>query len=315
MIELRKLRYLIAAAEAGSFSRAARNINIKQATLSRHILEVEQRLGMPLFDRKTRGASLTTNGQFYLNTARRIVGEFEALNAWVRATRSGEMGRLSVGFYTSFCAGNLRATLSGFGERYPGVRVRGFERDRGVLLAGIENGLLDIAIMLGEKEYHNLSTRPFWSERILVAMPECHSLATRQRIHWADLGGERFLLTEQDPGPETRNMLLSKLWTPSHTPDIDMDDISRETVLSAIALGGRISIVTESAAGIHIPGVVFREVHETNGHMRIGFSGYWRNDSENPVLRRFLDFVSARYSLPPFQDLQPPSHQQGKEPS
>jgi DNA-binding transcriptional LysR family regulator len=46
VIELRQLRYLIAAAEAGSFSRAARNLNIKQATLSRHILNVEKRLGM-----------------------------------------------------------------------------------------------------------------------------------------------------------------------------------------------------------------------------------------------------------------------------
>lgn len=306
MIELRKLRYLIAAAEAGSFSRAARNINIKQATLSRHILELEQRLGMPLFDRKTRGASLTTNGQFYLDTARRIVGEFEALNDWVRATRSGEMGRLSVGFYTSFSAGNLRATLNDFGEHHPSVRVRGFERDRGLLLAGIENGLLDIAIMLGEKEYHNLSTRPFWSERILVAMPERHSLATRERIHWADLTGERLLLTERDPGPETRNMLLSKLWLPGYTPEIDMDDLSRDTVLSAIALGRRISMVAESAAGIHIPGVVFREVNETNGHMRIGFSGYWREDNENPVLRRFLDFVEVRYSLPSLSAVQPP---------
>lgn len=58
MIELRQLRYLIAAAEAGSFSRAARNMNIKQATLSRHVIEVEKRLGMTLFDRRTRGATL-----------------------------------------------------------------------------------------------------------------------------------------------------------------------------------------------------------------------------------------------------------------
>lgn len=81
MIELRQLRYLIAAAEAGSFSRAARSMNIKQATLSRHIIEVEKRLGMALFDRGTRGATLTHNGDAYLRTARRIVREFEELNA------------------------------------------------------------------------------------------------------------------------------------------------------------------------------------------------------------------------------------------
>ena len=315
MIDLRQLRYLIAAADAGSFSRAARALNIKQATLSRHILETEKRLGMTLFDRKTRGATLTPSGKTYLRTAQRIVKEFEELNIWVRATTNGHAGGLAVGFYTSFSAGNLRATLSEFDERNPDVRVRGFERDREMLLAGIENGLLDIAILTGEASYRELMSRPFWSERILVAMPEAHALATRERIHWTDLTGERFLLTEQDPGPETRNMLLGKLGMPGYSPEIDMDDIRRDTVLSVIALGGHISIVAESALGIHVPGVVFREVHETNGHTRIGFSGYWREDNENPVLRRFLEFVTARYSMPSVPGPQPPSQQPGKEPS
>ena len=52
-------------------------MNIKQATLSRHILEIEKRLGMALFDRKTRGATLTPNGKTYLRTAQRIIKEFE----------------------------------------------------------------------------------------------------------------------------------------------------------------------------------------------------------------------------------------------
>ena len=99
VIELRQLRYLIAAAEAGSFSRAARVLNIKQATLSRQILEVEKRLGMTLFDRKTRGATLTPNGENYLRTAQRIVSEFSELNAWVRATNGGHAGKLTIGFY------------------------------------------------------------------------------------------------------------------------------------------------------------------------------------------------------------------------
>lgn len=315
MIELRQLRYLIAAAEAGSFSRAARNLNIKQATLSRHILDVEKRLGMALFDRKTRGATLTRDGETYLRTAQRIVGEWEELNAWVRSTRNGEAGRLAVGFYTSFSAGNLRATLSEFGERHPEVKLCGFERDRKMLLAGIENGLLDMAIMIGDTRYPGLMSRSFWSERILVAMPEGHPLASRERIHWTDLTGERFLLTQRDPGPEAGNMLLGKLGMPGYSPEIDMEDIGRDTVLSVIALGAHISIVAESALGIHVPGVVFREVHETNGHTRIGFSGYWREDNENAVLHRFLDFVTVRYSMPAVPGPQPSSQQSGKEPS
>lgn len=313
MIELRQLRYLIAAAEAGSFSRAARSLNIKQATLSRHILEVEKRLGMVLFDRKTRGAALTPNGRTYLRTAQRIVKEFEELNAWVRATNGGHVGTLGVGFYTSFSAGNLRATLSEFNERHPDVRLCGFERDRDMLLAGIENGLLDIAIMTGETPCRGLVSRPLWSERMLVAIPEGHPLTARERIHWSDLTGERFLLTERDPGPETRNMLLGKLGMPGYSPEITMDDIGRDTVLSVIALGEYISIVAESVLGIQVPGVVFREIHEANGHIRIGFSGYWRADNENAVLRRFLEFVAARYSLPPIPTPQSSNQQSGKD--
>ena len=315
MIELRQLRYLIAAAECGSFSRAARSMNIKQATLSRHILEIEKRLGMTLFDRKTRGATLTPNGTIYLRTAQRIVKEFEELNTWVRATQNGAAGKLAFGFYTSFSAGNLRATLGEFCDRFPEVKLRGFERDRDMLLAGIENGLLDIAVMIGEVPYSNLKSRLFWSERILVAMPESHPLATRERIHWLDLAGERFLLTQYDPGPEKRNMLLGKLGSPGCAPEIDMDDIGRDTMLSIVALGCHFSIVTESALGIQVPGVVFREVHEANGHGRVGYSGYWRADNENPVLRRFLDFVAARYSLPADPVPRPLTQQPGKEPS
>lgn len=311
MIELRQLRYLIAAAEAGSFSRAARNMNIKQATLSRHILEVEKRLGMALFDRGTRGATLTPNGRTYLRTAQRIVKEFEELNAWVRNTRSGEVGRLAVGFYTSLSAGNLRATLSEFYSHYPEVSVRSFERDRDMLLTGIENRLLDIVILAGETLYPGFTSRPFWSERILVVLPEDHALAKRERIYWPDLASERFLLTEQDPGPEARSLILGKLGMPGFASQIEMNDIRRDTALSIIALGGRISIIAETALGIQIPGVVFRELHETNGHTRIGFSGYWREDNENPVLRRFLDFVATRYSLPSVPRPQPPE----KEPS
>lgn len=305
MIELRQLRYLITAAEAGSFSRAARSMNIKQATLSRHILEVEKRLGLALFDRGTRGATLTPDGETYLRTAQRIVKEFGELNAWMRATKRGETGRLAVGFYTSFSAGNLRATLSEFGRCFPAVKVRGFERDRDLLLSGIENGLLDIAIMMGEAPYQGQMSRPFWSERILLAMPEGHRLADRERIHWTDLTGERFLLSERDPGPETKNLLFGKLGMQGYTPEIDMNDIGRDTVLSAIALGGHISIVAESSLGIHVPGVVYREVHETTGHIRIGFSGYWREDNNNAVLHRFLDFVADRYSLPSGPGQQP----------
>lgn len=303
MIELRQLRYLLAAANAGSFSRAARILNIKQATLSRHISYVEQRLNMRLFERNTRGVNLTDAGTTYIRTAQRIVSEFDDLNSWVRETRNGTAGHLAIGFHTSISAGNLRATLSEFTDRHPEVHIRGFERDRDRLLAGLENGLLDLAIMTGEAAHIDMAGRPFWSERILVVLPQTHPLEARDRIYWPDLAGEHFLLTEHDTGAEAVNLLLGKLGAPGIHPHIDVHDISRDSLLSVVALGRHISIIAETALGFHFPGVVFREIHENGSHVRLGFSGYWRPDNGNHVLRRFLDFVMARYSLPPMQHM------------
>ena len=78
---------------------------------------------MALFDRKTRGATLTANGATYLRVAKRIMKEWDELDAWVSATTNGHAGKLAVGFYTSFSAGNLRATLSEFGERNREVKL------------------------------------------------------------------------------------------------------------------------------------------------------------------------------------------------
>lgn len=88
--------------------------------------------------------------------------EFQELNAGVRAKKRDEAGKLVLGFYTSFSVGNLRATLGKLGKRFPAVKVRGFERDRDMLLTGIENELLDVAIMIGEALCQVQMSRPFW---------------------------------------------------------------------------------------------------------------------------------------------------------
>lgn len=298
MIEPRQLRYLIAAAEAGSFSRAARELNIKQSTLSRHISYIEKRLGLCLFDRSSRGVRLTLEGNHYLQASRRILADLAGLNSWVRSRAMGASGELTIGFHTSLSAGNLRATLTAFSQRYPEIRIRAREHDRSDLRRGLETGLVDIAVIIGEQHYGGLASRPLWSERLLVALPAGHRLANTERIGWADLAGDTFLVTSRDPGPETRNFLLSRIGTPSSHVRIEENDVSRETLLCLVSLGRHAAVVAESSIGIQMAGITLREVHENGAHARIGFSGYWTPENPNRVLKRFLDFVAARYSLP-----------------
>ncbi|NWM30054.1 LysR family transcriptional regulator, partial [Escherichia coli] len=91
-------------------------------------------------------------------------------------------------------------------------------------------GEIDIAILAGEADHDGYRREPFWSERVLVALPASHPLAERETVHWTDLRGERFLLPATDPGPEIRHMLLGRLSVLGMQANVRMHQCSRETI-------------------------------------------------------------------------------------
>lgn len=226
-----------------------------------------------------------------------MVATADKLVSMMRAAGQGRAGGLKLGHNSSVSAGNLRATLMNWHEAHPDVEVDCVEADRSVLLAGLDTGEIDMAILMGTPSHDGFRCEPLWSERILVALPASHPLAKRDVIHWTDLRSERFLLPAADPGPEMRDMLLGRLAVSGAKPNIRMMQASRETVLSILGGSAGVSIVCEGSTGAHYPDVVYRPIHGEQGPALIGYSGCWRDDNSNPALRRFLGFIKARYAL------------------
>jgi DNA-binding transcriptional LysR family regulator len=122
-VDLLHLRYALAAADHGSFRRAAEVLLLQQSTLSRCISQLEHSLGMTVFERSSGGVRATTAGRHFLQTARSIVEQMDSLVNSTYHVGRGEAGRLSVGFYTSISAGNLLATLVDFKRRFSQIDV------------------------------------------------------------------------------------------------------------------------------------------------------------------------------------------------
>ena len=295
--DIRQLRHAIAAANHGSFYRAARALDIEQSTLSRAILKLERSIGMPIFERSRAGVTMTPAGNAFIRSAKPMVATADKMVAMMRAAGQGRAGGLRLGHNSSVSAGNLRATMMSWHEAHPDVDVECVEADRSVLLAGLDAGEIDMAILMGTASYNGFRCEPLWSERMLVALPASHPLAERDVVHWTDLRGERFLLTAADPGAEMRDMLLGRLSVSSASPDIQMRQSSRETILSILGGGCGVSIVCEGSTGAQYPDVIYRPIHGEQGPALVGYSGYWRDDNSNPALRRFLGFIKARYAL------------------
>lgn len=295
--DVRQLRYAIAAADHGSFYRAARALDIEQSTLSRNISKLERSLGMLVFERSRSGVTLTLAGRAFIHGAKPMVATADKLIAMMRAAGQGRAGSLILGHNSSISAGNLRATTMSWHEAYPDVEVECVEADRAALLAGLDTGEIDIAIMMGAANYNGFRHEPLWSERLLAAVPATHPLADREVIHWTDLHSEQFHLPVSDPGPEIRDIVLGRLSGLGATPAIKMHRTSREAILSGLGARGGVSIVCEGSAGIHYPDLVYRPIYGEQWPIMVGYSGYWRIENRNPVLRRFLQFIKSRYAL------------------
>lgn len=295
--DIRQLHYAIAAADHGSFYRAARALEIEQSTFSRNIAKLERVVGTRLFARSRAGVAVTVAGARFLRSARIIVANAERMLGESRAVGQGRAGSLIVGLNSSVSAGNLRATILQWAARNPDVDLVSVEADRSSLLAGLNTGEIDIAILMGEAGHHGFRREAFWSERILIALPDSHPLADHDVVNWADLRMQPFVLPLSDPGPDIRDMLLGRLSMFGLPPDIRMHRTSRETILSLLGEGACASIVCEGSTGTRYPGVAYRPVHGEQGPALTLYSGYWRAESGNAALGRFLAFVRERYAL------------------
>ncbi|WP_375784926.1 LysR family transcriptional regulator [Bradyrhizobium sp. Pha-3] len=298
-LELKHLRSAVAAADCGSFRKAAELLRSQQSSLSRRISEVEHHLGIAIFERYSGGVRPTRAGRSVLRLARTIVEEFDALIATARSVQNGESGRLSVGFCTSLSVGNLQASLLEFKQRFPQIELATVERSRTRLAALLRNGLLDILIVTGMLPLSGTKTLPLWSERVLVALAQDHPLSSRETVNWTDLREQTVLLSHCDPGKEFEDLLLSKLVSPEDRPKIERHDVSRGIIKSLISMRAGISLVLESDMGANFAGLAYRELLDGTGPSRFDFSVYWRADNENPALAAFLELLSERFPSPP----------------
>ncbi|MGE3993267.1 LysR family transcriptional regulator [Pseudorhodoplanes sp.] len=292
------LRSLIAAADHRSFRRAAACLNITQPTLSKRIRELEEWLGVRLFERSTGGATLTPVGEDIVVSARRVLAELQAMENRARAGKVGKAGRLEIGFYTSLSTGALRDTLLAFVNKHPNVDVNIAEGARTTLIPLLDRGAIDIVVVLGEPSYTDYAHIGLWSERIMVALPKAHSLATREFLYWTDLRNEYFLTSPHDPAPEIQDVLLSKLSSPGGRPRIKLLNASHEAILSAVSGNRGITLLCEASTGNVMSDIVYREVRDGNGATRLGYVAYWRHNNDNPTLKQFIALLQAYPAVP-----------------
>ena len=194
-MEISQLRYFLQVAERGNFTRAAEELMVSQPALSRSIQKLEEELGQPVFERKTRSVSLTEAGTLLQARAQQVLSILEDTKAEI--TDDGESGRVRVGAIPTIAPYFLPEILRRFSAAFPKARVVVQENTTDRLLKSCTQGEIDLAILALPVPAKYLEVEELFEEELLLVLPPDHPLAERSRIRLTDVEPFPFVLLEE----------------------------------------------------------------------------------------------------------------------
>ncbi|MDL5593693.1 transcriptional regulator CynR [Bacillus subtilis] len=173
---LRHLRYLLAVADHGGFTRAAEALHVSQPTLSQQIRQLEESLGVDLFDRTSRSVKPTDAGEAYIECARRVLVELEAGKRALHDVKDLSRGSLRLAMTPTFMAYLVGPLVRDYVARYPGIHLEIFELSMDDIEAGLADDSLDIAIAFTPVRNPDIECIPAFVETLGVMVGRKHPL-------------------------------------------------------------------------------------------------------------------------------------------
>lgn len=186
------LRYFLAVAELGSFSKAAAKTNVTQPTLSVGIAKLEEQMGARLFERTTRRVSLTAAGSRFLSHARRIASEYEA--ALREVSEAPRLKRVRAGVLNTIYSRDLERVVAAHAKHADGEALEmldGSERD---LANRLTDGRLDVALTVLRPGLERFAQEKLSRENYVLIVAGDHKLANTLSIDGGELAGETMIV-------------------------------------------------------------------------------------------------------------------------
>ena len=240
-MEIHQLRYFVAVAEEGSFSRAAAKVRVAQPSLSQQIRKLEAEVGQPLFDRLPRSVVLTEAGRCFIEYARQILASIGDARRCVDSLRNETAGGLAVGAIPTIAPYILPELVVKFQSDYPAVKLEIVEDVTEGITRRIESGELDVALASTCQPSPALRREFLSHEPLLALLPEGHPLAGKDLVALEDLKSDRFLLLhEMRCLSQQVNQLLESRQL---RPQIALAGSQLTTIAHMVAAGIGVSIV------------------------------------------------------------------------
>jgi LysR family transcriptional regulator, regulator for genes of the gallate degradation pathway len=199
-MDLRQLRYFVAIAEAHSLAAAARTLAVSQPALTKTVKTLESSLGFRLFDRRSRGVTLTALGEEFLVRSQLILAEVRRTRVELEALRDRKDGELHVGVLRAAASTRIPTAVAQFSALYPEIRLNVEVDQNSRLVANLARGEFDLVVGVGEGDFaaSRLQYEPLWTDELVFASRSDHPLR-KQNISPSILASQAWIMPEDGP--------------------------------------------------------------------------------------------------------------------
>jgi LysR family hydrogen peroxide-inducible transcriptional activator len=286
-MELHQLRYFVAVAHLGNFTRAAEKCFVAQPSLSQQIMKLERELGGPVFDRTGRKVRLTDRGRVFYDKAVEILAAVEVAK---RATmEDAGVGQVSVGAIPTVAPYLLPALLKRFVQQCPRAEVKVVENFTEYTVQGCLEGDVDLGLLALPVDDDRLAVEPLFKEELVLAMTAHHRLSRKPRITMQDVSEERFVLLSEMHclGQQVVSFCKQR----SCQPSVSCHSAQLLTVQELVALGHGVSLIPQMA--VDADKSQRRKYRSLAGEKPTRtIAMIWRKDrSRSPLVQRLIETV------------------------
>jgi DNA-binding transcriptional LysR family regulator len=249
MVDLLRIETFLHAAEQLNFSEAARILHLSQPTVSHHIKNLEQDLGVILFEREGTSIKLTEAGRLLLPWARRMLRDSNEMQVMMESLKEGIAGNLQIACSTTAGKYVLPQLAARFSLRHPNIRTQLLRCAPISVVSNLLEKEANLGVVSSELPGEEVEIQEFFQDRIVFIVPKNHPFVSRSSIQPEELLSEPVMMRESTSG--TRKIVLSEL----AKFDIGLEDLNlfmeignAEAIVRTVAAGYGVSFISKLAA-------------------------------------------------------------------
>lgn len=287
-MELRHLRYFLAVAACENMTRAAEHLHITQPPLSRAIRELENELGVVLFERHNQRISLTEVGAALVVEAESAIEHIDGFAHHARGLAAGERGRIRVGYVDGALQGGVLATqLRNLRQRCPALVVDLTALSTAAQLRALTHNQLDIALTYTPREWpENVVGRRLLSSQMMLAVSADDALSSQPHVQPSDLDGSSWVALSREDDPVWRERFLHHCANAGFQPDIRYEVAQLSALLGLVEAGAGRALAQEISARTAASGLAFKQLPWWTD--TVDYWVAWRTRNPAPAVERYL---------------------------